>query len=113
MKRIALSDARDRLSQIINEVAHGKERVVLESHGRAKAAIVGLEDLERLENGTDGGDVSMLRWLEEAERRMAVSRRSENASLEALREVREEKIAEEKGLYRRERRSKARRRRGR
>jgi len=116
MKRVALSEARDRLSQIVNQVAHGNERVVLESHGRPKAAIIGLKDLERLDTEAaeeDLEDASMLRWLQDAERHMAVSRGSRGASLEALREVREEGVAEEAGVYRRKRRPKARRRRGR
>jgi prevent-host-death family protein len=116
MKRIALSEARDRLSSLVNEVAHGNERVVLESHGRAKAAIVGMRDLERIEaDALDGGaeSGSMVRWLEEAERHMAAARTSRRASLEALREVREHGVAEQAGLYRRKRRPKARRKRGR
>ncbi|MGD0950724.1 MAG: type II toxin-antitoxin system Phd/YefM family antitoxin [Candidatus Binatia bacterium] len=116
MKRIALSEARDRLSKIVNDVAHGNERVILESHGRAKAAIVGLRDLERIGSKAtddDGESVSMLRWLEDVERHMTAARVSRNASLEALREVREQGVAEEAGLYRRQRRPQARRRRAR
>ena len=116
MKRIALSEARDRLSSLVNEVAHGNERVILESHGRAKAAIVPMRDLERIEANAREGDAesaSMVRWLEDAERHMAVARTSRSASLGALREVREQGVAEESILYRRKRRPKARRRRGR
>jgi prevent-host-death family protein len=98
MKRIALSEARDHLSKIVNAVAHGNERVVLESHGQAKAAIVGLRDLERIgaqAADDDGEAISMLRWLEDVEGHMAAARVSRNASLKALREVREQGVAEE------------------
>jgi hypothetical protein len=40
----------------LNEVAHGSERVILESHGRAKAAIVGMRDLERIEAVAPGAE---------------------------------------------------------
>jgi len=116
MKRLALSEARDSLSRIVNDVAHGKERVVLESHGRAKAAIVAIGDLERLEASdvqADSDSTLMLRWLEEADRHMAIAATSENASLEALREVREQTVADKAVVYRRKRRPQTRRRRGR
>ncbi len=97
MKRIALSAARDHLSRIVNDVAHGNERVILESHGRAKAAIVGLRDLERIgaaATDDEGESISMLHWLEDVERHMAAARVPRNASLEALREVRAHGVAE-------------------
>ena len=34
------------LSSLINKVAHGKARVVLESRGKPKAALISTEDLE-------------------------------------------------------------------
>jgi prevent-host-death family protein len=114
MKRIALSEARDRLSSLVNEVAHGKQRVVLESHGRAKAAIVAISDLERLEadeDPADGEAASMLHWLRDAERHLAEAKTSGAPSVEALREVREHSIGEATGVYRRKRRTEARRRR--
>jgi prevent-host-death family protein len=114
MKRIALSEARDCLSRLVNEVAHGSERVILESHGRAKAAIVAIRDLERLEAeglGEDRESAAMLRWLEDAHRHLAIAKTAGNASLEALLDVREGVVAEEADLYRRERRPQARRRR--
>ena len=114
MKRMALSEARDRLSSIVNEVAHGSERIVLESHGRAKAAIVGIRDLERLEAGTRevvSESEPMLRWLEEAERNIVVARDSGSASLDALRDVREQQVADSPSLYRRQRGTQADRRR--
>jgi prevent-host-death family protein len=47
---ITVSEARERLSEIINESAFGKKRFVLNRRGRPLAAIVPLEDLEELEN---------------------------------------------------------------
>jgi prevent-host-death family protein len=50
-RRPAISsvDARDRLSDVINRAAYGGERVVLTRRGRALAAIVPMQDVERLE----------------------------------------------------------------
>ncbi len=109
MKRVAISEARDRLSTLINEVAHGKGRVVLESHGRPKAALVCMEDLQRLmpeARGPGDPEEEMMLWLEQTELMLARPERGE-ASLAALYDVREESVAEDPGVYRRERSPKA------
>lgn len=46
----SIAEARAGLSSLINRVAHGKERIILTSRGRPKAALVGLEDLSALED---------------------------------------------------------------
>ena len=38
------------LSALLNQVAYGHERVVIESRGRPKAVLVSLEELERLDS---------------------------------------------------------------
>jgi prevent-host-death family protein len=38
------------LSELVNRVAYGGERIVLTSRGRPKAALVSIEDYERLEH---------------------------------------------------------------
>ena len=48
------------LSDLINRVAYGGERIVLTSRGKPKAAIVSLEDYERLERTAEGG--TLARW---------------------------------------------------
>ena len=56
MSRIPASEARTQFSDIVNKVAFGGERVVLQRHGKDVAAIVPVEDLqliEELENGMD------------------------------------------------------------
>jgi prevent-host-death family protein len=45
----SIARARAELSALVNLVAHGKQRVVLTSRGRPKAALIGLEDLSALE----------------------------------------------------------------
>lgn len=46
--RLGIGQARRTLSELVNRVAFGKMRVILESRGRPKAALVNLEDLQRL-----------------------------------------------------------------
>lgn len=48
-KGVPLGEAKTRLSSLVNVVAYGGERVVIESRGRPKAALVSVEDLERLQ----------------------------------------------------------------
>jgi prevent-host-death family protein len=46
--RIAASDAREQLAELVNEVAYGGLRVILQRHGRDRAAVVSLDDLRKL-----------------------------------------------------------------
>ncbi len=49
MARVRTDEARNTFGTVLNRVAFGKERIVLERRGKALAAIVPLEDLARLE----------------------------------------------------------------
>ena len=49
MIRIGIAKAKNSLSELINRVAYGGQRVILESRGQHKAALISLEDLQRLE----------------------------------------------------------------
>jgi len=116
MKQVSLAQARDRLSALVNDAAHGGERIVLSSRGRPKAALIGMEDLERLERtGAEGTTIAreMLRWIERVEDTLRDRPRLRRSSTEALREVREEERAGRNGLPRRKPRTQAARRRGR
>ncbi|WP_180977247.1 type II toxin-antitoxin system Phd/YefM family antitoxin [Fischerella muscicola] len=46
---ISATQARANLQELINRVEYGRERIIIERHGKAVVAIVGLEDLKRLE----------------------------------------------------------------
>lgn len=48
-KRISSAEAKAKLSEIVGRVAHGGERYVIERRGKPMAAIVPVEDLERLD----------------------------------------------------------------
>src|SRR5882672_9250954 len=47
--RIPATEAREKLADILNDVAFRGERVLLERHGKSIAAVVSVEDLELLE----------------------------------------------------------------
>jgi prevent-host-death family protein len=105
MKRIGLADARDNLSSLVNDVAHGRQRIVIESRGHPKAVIVGLEDLDRLERSdAERPDNPLLRWLNESEKLLRRQPRVPGSTLDDLRAVREGAIGETAGVYRRQRR---------
>lgn len=76
MPSLSTMQARDRLSEVVNQVAYGKERVTLTRRGKALAVIVPLEDLELLQALEDKID------LEEA--RKALAEPGENITLEQL-----------------------------
>ena len=66
--------ARNQLSDLINRVAYGKERVVLSRRGRALAGIVPLEDMRLLEQIEDLLDLDDARAaLKEVAKKGAVS----------------------------------------
>jgi prevent-host-death family protein len=48
IEKASVAHAKNTLSSLINKVAYGKTRVVLESRGKPKAALISTEDLERL-----------------------------------------------------------------
>lgn len=48
-KHVSVGEAKAKLSSLINSVAYGGERIVIQSRGRPKAALVSVEDLRRLE----------------------------------------------------------------
>jgi prevent-host-death family protein len=59
--RITLSEAKARLSTWVNRVAFTRETVVLESHGRPKAVLLGLDSFRDLQAGSDGGRLARQR----------------------------------------------------
>lgn len=47
--QITMTELRQKLGQLVSEVAYGQERLVLMSHGTPKAALVSIADLRRLQ----------------------------------------------------------------
>ena len=57
MIRLPASQAQERFSEILNEVAFGHERLVLQRHGKDVAAVTSAEDLRRFEELEDRADL--------------------------------------------------------
>lgn len=50
MEMIGIAEIKRSISMIINRVAFGRERIILTSRGKPKAALVSIEDLQKLES---------------------------------------------------------------
>jgi prevent-host-death family protein len=61
MAKVSTVEARERLSDIINRAAYGKERVVLTRRGKELAAVVPIEDIKLLEELEDLRDLEAAR----------------------------------------------------
>ena len=44
---VSVSELKDSLSEYLNRVAYGRERIIVASRGKPKAAVISLADLER------------------------------------------------------------------
>lgn len=53
MSIVSISQLKDRLSEYLNRVAFGRERIIVASRGKPKAAVISLSDLELLEELED------------------------------------------------------------
>lgn len=69
--RISASEARERLSDLLNEVSVRGDRVVLERHGKRVAAMISAKDLDLLQALEDRYDLEeMRRVLAESDERI-------------------------------------------
>jgi prevent-host-death family protein len=66
-ERVGTHEAKTHLSEYINRVHYGGERIVIERHGKSVAALVSTEDLARLEESSSSSvEESYRKALEEA-----------------------------------------------
>ena len=61
-KRVSIGQVKRDISDLVNRVAYGGERIVLTSRGKPKAAIVSIEDYEHLEQ--ERVEQALARWEE-------------------------------------------------
>ena len=71
MNRINATEARDNLSDVLNRVAYGKDRVLITRRGKDLVALVPIEDLALIERLEDEIDVR------EAKKALADARKHE------------------------------------
>jgi prevent-host-death family protein len=53
MTTTSISELKSALSEFLNRAAYGRERIIVASRGRPKAAVISIEDLRRLEELED------------------------------------------------------------
>lgn len=73
-------DAKEQFSDLLNRVAHSKERIILTRRGKEIAAIISIEDLAQLEQKQSERD------LEDAMDALKITRSQGSISLETLKE---------------------------
>ncbi len=102
--QISMSEARQQLARLVNRVAYGGERIVLEAHGEPKAALVSIEDLERLraEPAMRPSSSDVLQRAAALRERIRAWQEAHNVqpedSTETIRQMREERDDEILGL---------------
>jgi prevent-host-death family protein len=80
MGEFSTTDAREGFAELLGRVAYGKERVVITKNGKRQAAVIPVEDLDRLEALEKAKGLSALRRLQEG----AVKRKLDKMSPEEV-----------------------------
>jgi prevent-host-death family protein len=107
-EKASIAQARNTLSALINSVAYGKVRVVLESRGKPKAALVSMEDLNKLERMEQEREIPtvLLGTLAQArtlrERILARRKKKVADSAHVLEQLRGGRVGELSGVRRRQ-----------
>lgn len=65
-ERVGTHEAKTHLSEYLNRVYYRGERIVIERHGKPVAALVGVEDLARLESSSESVEARYRKALAEA-----------------------------------------------
>lgn len=67
-KTVSIGEVKRDISELVNRVAYGGERIILTSRGKAKAALVSMEDYERLTREREEQRLACWKaWAEESE----------------------------------------------
>jgi prevent-host-death family protein len=77
---LAAADAQDKLADLINEVVHNKEHIILTRRGKGVAAIITIEDLHLLHELKNKND------LQEAVEALKEARENGSISIEQVKE---------------------------
>ncbi len=65
--KVSIGRVKRDISDLVNRVAYGGERVVLTSRGKPKAVLISLEDYDRLKAGPSGDSARWQAWLAESD----------------------------------------------
>lgn len=93
---ISLTDLKRNLGEVVNRAAYGKERIILLSRGKPRAALISIQELEQLQLLAQEAQVSrniqkQMDLLAEMDALRAELDEMTD-SVEVLREVREERL---------------------
>lgn len=65
--RVSIGQIKRDISELVNRVAYGGERILLTSRGKPKAALVSVEDYERLEQASEQNGLAQWQaWARDA-----------------------------------------------
>ncbi len=96
VRRVSIGRVKRDISDLVNRVAYGGERIVLTSRGRPKAVLVSLEDYERLRSLERKDRLAHLRaWAEETKAQanaILARRRGEPIDVDRLMEAAREDL---------------------
>ena len=99
--KMGIRELKSDLSGVINQVAYGGKRIIVTSRGKPKAALIGIEDLRRLEKEANRQAEKWQAWLARADalRECTGTEFVESRdSVEILRELRERRTDEIGGV---------------
>lgn len=58
---VGSSEAKSKFSEVIGRVAYGRERIIIQRKGKSMAAVISIEDLEKLEELEEALDTKILK----------------------------------------------------
>jgi prevent-host-death family protein len=99
---ISLTELKQNLGEVVNRAAYGNERIILLSRGKPRAALISIQDLEKLEQLAQ--EAQTTRNIQEQMELLAqmdalrAQMDTVTDSVEVLREVREERLNDLMGL---------------
>ena len=64
-QHVSIGNVKRDISELINRVAFGGERIILTSRGKPKAALVSMEDYQKLQAPQPGAQARMLSWMQQ------------------------------------------------
>jgi prevent-host-death family protein len=100
-RTVTVTDLKQNLSDLINRAAYGGERIILLSRGKPRAALIGIEDLERLQileqesslTESVQQQLTLLEKMDALRVQMQLTGQQTN-STETLNHIREERLSE-------------------
>lgn len=95
---VSITEAKQRLGELVKRAAYGGERIVLEFRGKPQAAIVSYADLRKVEELRIEDGLDALRRLDEIRERIRKRVGTLPDSSEEIARMREERDAEIQGL---------------